>query len=171
MSSDVNSTTAACSTSNQPSPRVRIRSEVDVIRRFRIPTVYSCSRGALYRLSKQQRTFSRLWAVPGEGTYPIQNLGAQARGAMSLVKLLFADHTETVRANTISATLASARVQVGQLPRLAEVQKSFARAGCLVVQRFTPARDGTLAFSRTAVRLRLALAIGRQRIVLCRRRA
>src|SRR5215831_19321304 len=35
------------------------------------------------------------------------------------------------------------------MPRLAEVQESFARAGCFVIQRFTPARDGELAFSRS----------------------
>src|SRR5215469_11701847 len=57
------------------------------------------------------------------------------------------------------------------MPRLAEVQESFARAGCFVIQRFTPARDGALAFSRSVVRLRLGLAFGRQLIVLCRRNA
>jgi len=57
------------------------------------------------------------------------------------------------------------------MPRLAEVQESFARAGCFVLERFTPARDGALAFSRRVVRLRLGLAFGRQLIVLCRRNA
>src|SRR5215831_16505726 len=57
------------------------------------------------------------------------------------------------------------------MPRLAEVQESFARAGCFVIRRFTPARDGALAFSRSVVRLRLGLAFGRQLIVLCRRNA
>ena|SRR6516162_3337672 len=57
------------------------------------------------------------------------------------------------------------------MSRLAEVQQSFARAGCFVIQRFAPARDGAPAFSRSVVRLRLALAIARQLIVLCRRRA
>src|SRR5215469_1497186 len=55
------------------------------------------------------------------------------------------------------------------MPRLTEVQESFARTGCFVIQRLAPARDGALAFSNSAVRLRLALAIGRQLIAVCRR--
>ena len=55
------------------------------------------------------------------------------------------------------------------MPRLAGVYESFARVGCFVIERLTPARDGALAFARTVVQFRLAVAIGRQIIVLCRR--
>ena len=51
------------------------------------------------------------------------------------------------------------------------VQELFARVGCFFIERITPARDGALAFLRAVVRFRFAVAIGRQLIVWCRRRA